>query len=78
MVQKQIELLQTLFSILLSFVLSCIICIRSSELLLHFGKSVFLVLNPEVPKHGSTVAVMGKLQVALPYERLYQINFENK
>lgn len=30
--------------------------------------------NPELPNHGSTVAVMGKLQMAMPYERLCQIN----
>lgn len=39
---------------------------------------VLMMLNAEMPKHGSTVAVMGRLQVALPYERLYQINLENK
>lgn len=79
MVQKQLQLLQTLFSVLLSFVLSYIIRACSSELLLHFGKLMFFtMLNAEMPKHGSTVAVMGRLQVALPYERLYQINLENK
>lgn len=62
-------------SILLSFVLSCIVPVNSSETLASLWQvNVLAVLRPELPNYGSTVAVMGKLQMALPYERMYEIN----
>lgn len=49
-------------SILLSFVLSCIVCVDSSETLASLWQvNVLAMLHPELPNHGSTVAVMGKL-----------------
>lgn len=60
---------------LLSLVLSCTVCACSSETLASLWQvSVLSMLCPELLNYGSTVAVMGKLQMALPYARLYQIN----
>jgi len=48
-------------SILLSFVLSCIVCVRSSEVFASLWQvNVFAVLHPELLHCGSTVAVLGK------------------
>lgn len=75
MVQKKILHLQTVFPILLSFLLFCVVCVYSSETLASLWQvNVLAVLCPELPNHGSTVSVMGKLQMALPYEELYQMN----
>lgn len=62
-------------STLLSFVPSWTVCVHSSETLASLWQvNVLSMLCPELPNYGSTVAVMGMLQMALPYARLCQRN----
>lgn len=71
---SEIDIPSDSISILLSFVLSFIVCVHSSETLASLWRVHILpVLHPELPNRASTVAIMGKLQMALPYGRLYQI-----